>query len=113
MPPPMRVTAWYRPETASRRSLSGQNHSRKSRVLSLRPLCERWLDVALVKRSRGKTGAQCKAGLSRRKDLMQFRVSGAERDTGKESTWEWDCESVSEARQRANAAGYLVSDVTP
>jgi len=44
---------------------------------------------------------------------MRFRIVGADRETGVEATWEADFDSVQQARQHANAAGYLVNAVEP
>lgn len=44
---------------------------------------------------------------------MRFRVEVAEAHTGHETTWQVECASAHEARQRANAAGSFVSNVEP
>jgi len=44
---------------------------------------------------------------------MRFRVHAAERETGKESTFEIEADTVSQARKKVTEAGYLVGQVTP
>jgi hypothetical protein len=44
---------------------------------------------------------------------MRFRITGAHRDVGVEKTWEINCDSIAEALQLANAAGYFVSEAEP
>jgi hypothetical protein len=44
---------------------------------------------------------------------MRFEVHGAERETGKERVFTLNCATSQEARQKANAAGYLVGEVVP
>lgn len=44
---------------------------------------------------------------------MRFRLHAADSETGHESTFEIECESVQQARQQAKSAGYLVSSIEP
>lgn len=44
---------------------------------------------------------------------MKFRVRGADRESGEERELFMDCATAQEARAKANAAGYLVSEVAP
>ena len=44
---------------------------------------------------------------------MRFRIHGADRETGDETTFEVECRTASVARAKGNAAGYLVAKVEP
>ena len=44
---------------------------------------------------------------------MRFRIYAANRETGSGVSWEQECHSVADATNKANAAGFLVSDVRP
>jgi len=44
---------------------------------------------------------------------MRFTVTGADRETGEEASWEVECANAQEARRQANDAGYVVSSVKP
>jgi len=44
---------------------------------------------------------------------MRFQVHAAEKETGDESVFDIEADTVEDARRKANAAGYLVSKVEP
>ncbi len=46
-------------------------------------------------------------------DFMVFRLDVADPQTGEETTWDVECDTVQEARIQAQAAGYLVGSVKP